>query len=481
VHHTNSFMTAISMSSSRVYNYESLHDGYAKGWYVGDGMQYTYMPGDTQYDKSWFLYSDPYKRPGTTVDTQARVAAQITGGKEYLSSKDFVGGVTLGNAGVAAMDLESYHNSDPNPDVKTELNSSGDAPNHTSTLTAKKSWFMFDDEVVSLGTDIDANDGYEVRTILDNRKMARNYVFVDGVLATKENVPYSVNRLNFDDKIGYVFPDGENVTINVNDNYKTYVEAWISHGVSPDNADYAYITLPGKTNAETATYASAPDAEVLTNTSSVQAVRDNSTNTTGYVFWKSGASHNGITADSPCTLVAKDEDGLVTMAVSDPTHKLSSITITLNGTIAVPASKPQNVTFNIQNGSTVITINSSELSGEGYEFSYYELPSEFSSDSACVKSVNLADANGSIEAKLVVLNPSNATAVLTIALATYGDYGQKLLNVISDSVTVSAMSAYSGSVSLPRADSRIAKVFVWENFTPLNNADKNNTILNIES
>jgi len=482
VHHTNSFMTAISMSSSRVYNYESLHDGYAKGWYVGDGMQYTYMPDDTQYDKSWFLYSDPYKRPGTTVDTQERIAAKITGGKEYLSSKDFVGGVSLGNTGVAAMELESYHKDDTDDnDVVTAGSGAGDSPSHKCSLTAKKSWFMFDDEVVSLGTDIDANDGYEVRTILDNRKMARNYVYVDGVFATKENVPYSVNHLNFDDKIGYVFPDGENVTINVNDNNDKYVEAWISHGVSPDNADYAYITLPCITNAQTAAYAANPDAEVLVNTSSVQAVHDKSTNTTGYVFWESKASYNGITADSPCTLVAKSDGGLVTMAVSDPTHKLSSITITLNGTVAVPSSKPQNVTFNIQNGSTVITINSSELSGEGYEFSYYELPSEFSSDSACVKSVNLAAANDSIDAKLVMLNPSNAAAVLTIALATYGDYGQELLNVISDSVTVSAMSAYSGSVSLPQADSRIAKVFVWENFTPLNNADKDNTILNLES
>lgn len=480
VHHTNSFMTAISMSSSRVYNYESLHDGYAKGWYVGDGMQYTYMPDDTQYDKSWFLYSDPYKRPGTTVDTQARVAAQITGGKEYLSSKDFVGGVSLGNTGVAAMDLESYHNSDPNPDVKTELNSSGDAPNHTSTLTAKKSWFMFDDEVVSLGTDIDANDGYEVRTILDNRKMARNFVYINGVMISKENVPYSAKHLNFDDKIGYVFPNGEDVTVNVNDNYKTYVEAWISHGVSPDNADYAYITLPGKTSAETAAYAGAPDAVILANTSSVQAVKDKSTNTTGYVFRESGATLNGITAANPCTIIAKDDDGLVTMAVSDPTHKLGSITITLNGTVAVPESKPDNVTFNVANGNTVVVIDSDDYSGESYEFSYYELPSEFSSDKACVKSVNLTAANDSVEADMVVLNPTNAPAVLTIALATYSDDGKKLINVIPKPETVSAMSAYSGSVSLPTADGCIAKLFVLEGLKPLNNADKNNTILNYE-
>lgn len=471
VHHTDSFMTAVSMSSSRVYNYESLTDGYTKGWYLSDGMQYTYMPDDSQYDDNWFYYSDPYKRPGTTVDTQEREAAKIAQGDEYLSSKDFVGGVSLGNTGVTAMDLESYHN---NKEGTT-------APLHTSTLTAKKSWFMFDNEVVSLGTDIDANDGYEVRTILDNRKMTRNYVYIDGVLATKENVPYSAKHLNFDDKIGYVFPDGEDVTINVNDNYSTYVEAWISHGVNPNNADYAYITLPGKTSAETATYAGAPDAQILSNTSSVQAVKDNSTNTTGYVFWKSGSSVEGITANNPCTVATKDEDGYITMAVSDPTHKLDTITLTLEDTVAIPKNKPDNVTFNITNGNTVIVINSSNYSGESYEFSYYEHPSEFGYDSACVKSVNLGAVDNNIDAKLLVLNPSNAPAVLTIALATYGDDGQKLISVISDPVTVSAKSAYSGSVSLPLTDCSTAKVFVWEKLKPINNADKDNTILNFES
>jgi len=65
-------------------------------------------------------------------------------------------------------------------------------------------------------------------------------------------------------------------------------------------------------------------------------------------------------------------------------------------------------------------------------------------------------------------------------LATYVDNGWELLNVISKPVTVSAMSAYSGSVSLPQADSSTAKVFVWEDFEPINNADKDNTILNLE-
>ena len=39
---------------------------------------------------------DKYRFPGTTVDTQPRQEVSVNQGNEYLSSKDFVGGVMLG-------------------------------------------------------------------------------------------------------------------------------------------------------------------------------------------------------------------------------------------------------------------------------------------------------------------------------------------------------------------------------------------------
>ena len=464
VHHSKSFMTAVSMSSSRVYNYESLHDGYTKGWYLGDGMQYTYMPGDTQYDKAWRDESDPYKRPGTTVDTQERIAAKIKQGSEYLSNKDFVGGVALNNTGVAVMDLESYHNYNPNADVKLEGSVAGDSPNHTSTLTAKKAWFMFDDEVVSLGTDINANDGYEVRTIIDNRRMEQNIVYFDGNKITKEGEYASTKHLNYNDKIGYVFPDGngENITVNSNDDYYKYIETWISHGVSPQGADYAYITLPGMTNTETAAYASSPDARVLSNTSTIQAVKDSSTATTGYVFWEA-ASYNGITADNACTLVVNEDSGMISMAVSDPTHKLDTITLTLENSIAVPAEIPKNVSFEIKNGNTVITVDTSDNSGKSYEFSYYTIPAGCNLNIPYVKSVVL---NGTY-AEYIILNPTDDPAEVSLILAVYDEEGTELKELKTKDITVAANRSYFDSLSLTASAPYMTKAFVWKGIKPL--------------
>ncbi|MBR2404195.1 MAG: hypothetical protein IKA95_00865 [Clostridia bacterium] len=451
VHHTDSFMTAISMSSSRTYNYESLHDGYTKGWYMGDGMQYTYMEGDTQYDANWFKGSDPYKRPGTTVDTQPRADARVKQGDEYLSSKDFVGGVSLGNTGVAAMDLESYHNDKEGTS----------APVHSSTLTAKKSWFMFDDEVVSLGADIRAKDGFEVLTVVDNRNLPNEDIYVNGTLADITN-HISVAHLNYGNKIGYVFPNTQNVTLGATG---SYVESWISHGTNPSGAAYAYITLPCTTSAETAAYANAPDATILSNTSSVQAVKDNSTNTTGYVFWEA-ATFDGISAANPCTVVKKVENGLVTMAVSDPTHKLSSITLTLNGTVATLGGAPANVTFKEANGNTVITINSSDCSGEGYEFSY-RVPSE-----AYVEIIELSLQGDNIIADFTVGNHSSADAAnLATYLALYDSEG-KLTSVTVKTVAVSAKGTIRASLLLPKQGACTAKAFVWEGGESLDGTTK---------
>lgn len=40
-----------------------------------------------------------------------------------------------------------------------------------STLSGKKSWFMFDDEIVALGAGITSTDNRKVETIVDNRKL----------------------------------------------------------------------------------------------------------------------------------------------------------------------------------------------------------------------------------------------------------------------------------------------------------------------
>ncbi len=168
VQHSGNYSAGVAMSSSRIYNYESINNQNSKGWYIGDGMLYVYTKGQTSFDPLFWILSDPYKRPGTTVDTQERQALQIHGDYTYLSDEDFVGGVSDGTHGVAAMKLDAY--SKYEMDGFEDTSYGVESPLHDCTLEAKKSWFLFDDEIVALGSDINADDGHSVLTVLDNRQ-----------------------------------------------------------------------------------------------------------------------------------------------------------------------------------------------------------------------------------------------------------------------------------------------------------------------
>ena len=160
---------SVSMSSSRIFNYECINNQNMDGWYTSDGRTEYYIKGSNvnATQQNWYSL-DKYRLPGTTVDTQERKAVSIHQGNEYLSSKDFVGGVTLGDYGISAMELESYHNE---TDYGVDGGSYGGlAPAHQNDLTAKKAYFMFNNEVVCLGTAVNAsnNNNAEVLTIVEN-------------------------------------------------------------------------------------------------------------------------------------------------------------------------------------------------------------------------------------------------------------------------------------------------------------------------
>ena len=174
VHHRKDFGVGVAMSSSRIYNYESIPDSItdnSTGWYLSDGMVYIYNKNDLlQYNSVYWDYANPYRRPGTTVDDQKRAEVNVGYGNEYLSSQDFVGGVTLNDTySVASMALESYHSENgigaPNNAAAPQN------PPHNSTLVANKSYFLFDDEVVCIGAGVNANDDANVMTIVENRKL----------------------------------------------------------------------------------------------------------------------------------------------------------------------------------------------------------------------------------------------------------------------------------------------------------------------
>lgn len=352
VHLRPGFGFGISMYSTRISNYESINGENLQGWYTASGMTYLYNADLAAYDNNFWPTVNPYRLPGTTVTTQSEANSAYSG---TFSTQSWVGSANvLGLYGVAGMQLIQQG----------------------STLTANKSWFMFDDEIVALGSNINCSDTSPVETIVENRQInasGSNALTVNGT-AQSTAMPWSatLNNVNWihlagsaasGADIGYYFPTtstinavresrtsswsiiGTGSTSSVTDDYVTL---WFDHGSKPNGASYAYVLLPNMTPTQVAAYASKPDIQILENSSSAHAVKETTLNVVAANFWQD-VSHTVdiITSDKKATVIAQQNTGQdITIAVADPTQLGSSINvgIALNATGIMSADSTITVT-----------------------------------------------------------------------------------------------------------------------------------------
>ncbi|WP_284036473.1 polysaccharide lyase family 8 super-sandwich domain-containing protein [Neobacillus sp. 114] len=311
----------ISMYSNRIQNYEDMNDENRKGWYTGEGMTYLYNADLAQYSDDFWPTVDPYRMPGTTVDTMKRA----DGSGEHNSPESWVGGSTLDRFGTAGMSYKAWN----------------------SSLTAKKSWFMFDNEIVALGTGITSGDNRTIETIVENRKIrdnGSNELIINGEKpdlsdgqnhTTEAKWAYLEGNVPGSD-IGYYFPGGKTLTLKKEQrtgawkdiNYgepakpitRSYATMWFDHGVNPANDTYSYVLLPSLTQEQTSQYAAQPEISILRNDTAVQAVQELKENIIGANFWLDEKQTVGpLTVYQKASIMMQEKDGVLTLAVSDPT------------------------------------------------------------------------------------------------------------------------------------------------------------------
>lgn len=321
----------LSLSSSRIANFESINGENMCGWYTGDGMTILYNADLNHFGDSYWSTVDPYRMPGTTVDTMVRTPPTVStkaNGQGSRGAYPWVGGAKLDEVGSAGMQLDAWG----------------------ATLTAKKSWFMFDSEIVCLGAEITSADNRTIETIIENRKLitagGTNAFLVNGSAKTA-TLGWSEAMTNVSwahlagpvagTDIGYYFPQAASVKglraartgswYDVNTGGSTnpvtrnYLTLWLDHGKSPTNAAYAYVLLPGLGASNVAAYAAAPDIAVIENTGRAQGVRKNAQGYTAVNFWVPGSnSLAGITVDRPCSVITRSDGTWLDIAVADPTQ-----------------------------------------------------------------------------------------------------------------------------------------------------------------
>jgi hyaluronate lyase len=338
VHRRPGWAYAIAMASKRISYYEHTNSvgENKKGFHTGDGMTYLYNSDNAQFADEFWPTVDLYRLPGITVDPIPLPDGAGGSERPRPAEAKWVGGATIdGQFAAIGMELEPL----------------------LSPLRAKKSWFCFDEYVVALGAGItrprDSGTPTRIETVVENRNLhasGSNALLVDGVA---QPVTQGWDR-RFRDPCwahlegvgGYVFPAGGSLKVlreertgswrNMHRTGPTdpitrrYLTMWFDHGDSPVDESYAYLLLPGASPARTAKLAADPGVQVMVNSGDVQAVRVPRLGLTAVNFWQAGSA-GGITVDAPCSLLMRrGRRGDLGVAVSDPTHELASLSVTLD-------------------------------------------------------------------------------------------------------------------------------------------------------
>ena len=401
VHRTEDYLFALSMYSERIQNTEIMNDENRFGWHQNNGMTYIYDE-DKQYTENYWNTVNPLRLPGTTVvpvniGTGKPDGSGFAQGGDFCSKESWVGGTSIGNYGVSGMSFSG----------ETQ-GIAGDAPvSYAPDLKGKKSWFMFDDEMVCLGAGItNKNMELPVETTIENKKLRKdgsNQLLVNGekteIPVKEANVKELVERtadvsgISFEQVnwahlegnqsvgTGYYFPE-ENTEIQVRrgqttgswkdvgtfegESTENYLEMWVDHGQNPENASYSYVLLPETSAEETENYAQAPKVTILENSSEVQAVRHETLKIIGTNFWQEqGGSVEGITSDKAASVMLQEtEQGTVKISVSDPTMKnKGNIQLTLEKEIVDSIQLDENVTCEKTEKGAVLTFSMAGTNG----------------------------------------------------------------------------------------------------------------------
>ncbi len=325
VHHRPGFAFGISMSSNKIGNYELVNEVNLRGWHTGDGMTYLYNSDLAQYKDSYWATVNSYRMPGTTVIQNSTALPNVK------NPNSWVGGTEIsGLYGATGMQYTA----------------------NGYNLTAKKSWFMFDDEIVNLGAGITSTDNQVVETIVENRKLnssGDNALTVNGAAKSTalgwSEAMTGVNRIHLagnvaGSDIGYYFPTATTIHglreartdqwsninhYNLGTDYTTditrnYMNLWFDQGTNPTGGTYDYVLLPGKSSEEVDQYANHPDIEVLANTPNVQAVKEKQLGITAINFWNDEVTTVGqITSNKKASVMIKETEEDIEVSVSDPT------------------------------------------------------------------------------------------------------------------------------------------------------------------
>jgi chondroitin AC lyase len=325
------YLTSARMYSTRVLNTDGFIDGDNKQTHhIADGAAFIYRTGEEYRDI--FPVWDWRRVPGTTCEQ--RPEPLVPSEVRRNGKTSFVGGVSDGLYGMAAMDLRY------------------------DALTAKKAWFYFDNEFVCLGAGIACPTGDPVLTSVNQCLLAGNVAVAD------KAEPLASGEYDFDgvrwvqhDSVTYAFPLGTPVHVKIGPQTGSWADIgtgsaarvtlnvfslWIAHGKNPDGSSYEYIVLPDCKGA--AAQEEVGQLEVLSNTPAIQAVRHNGLKLLEAAFHRPEKLAGGrgweLSVDQPCLLLCRQTGEGLQISVSNPKNEPLTVTVTIDRALVGEGCSP---------------------------------------------------------------------------------------------------------------------------------------------
>ncbi|XP_071526335.1 chondroitinase-AC-like [Panulirus ornatus] len=289
-----------------------------------------------------FMVYDWAKVPGVTnlyTKDVPKFQSSTYWSERFFNNVSFVGGVTDGTIGVAAMSFSRPH----------------------VALTYLKTWFFFDDVIVPLGSDItlppEETTGESVITTLAQVSYRGSYVVGTedgGEVSLDQHASHQEERPAWlhHGSVGYVFLKGDEYLYTSSESRTLASKsmdiftAWMDHGPTPKDVSVAYAVLPGSDVARTRAFAADPDVEVITQTSDLHVVCHHPSKTVGAALAASGGAAVArvgncggtgtleVKADISCllllTITSSTADAAhVTLTLADPQQLYDTITVQL--------------------------------------------------------------------------------------------------------------------------------------------------------
>ncbi len=332
VHRRAGWYASVRMCSTRVQGSEAGNGEGLKDYHLGDGTLYLMRDGG-EYDAIQPVW-DWRRLPGITSPQNTGPLPVLTW-SGYTNGSAFVGGVSDGRCGLAAMDFRR------------------------NTLALRKAWFFFDDEVVCLGAGVayTSNSSPVVTTV--NQCLLRSEATVPSGTTTRTLSAGTTSLAGtgwvHQDGVGYLFPDaptglwataqaqtGSWYSINTSKSEAIVTQdvftLWIDHGVKPTNGTYAYALRPGIDAAAMPAYAADPPFTIVTNSTALQAVYHRGLSLLEAAFLQPGTvtvpGGLRVACDTACLAMIRESATNIEVSVAHPLHQAGTVRLILNRAVA---------------------------------------------------------------------------------------------------------------------------------------------------